>query len=59
MFERKKDGLKIIHRFETNPQYQAIYPFYRVAVKAANYIAPLKFEKVANYYIKKAGYKSK
>jgi hypothetical protein len=59
VFEPKKDGLKIIHRFVTNPQYRPIFPFYRVAVKAANYIAPLKFEKVANYYIKKAGYKSK
>lgn len=59
VWERNKNGLKIIHRFETNPQYKAIYPFYRVAVKAANYLAPLKFEKVANYYIKKAGYKSK
>jgi len=59
VWERNKNGLKIIHRFETNPQYKAIYPFYRVAAKAANYLAPLKFEKVANYYIKKAGYKSK
>tara|TARA_R110000803_G_scaffold210340_1_gene281860 strand:- start:408 stop:989 length:582 start_codon:yes stop_codon:yes gene_type:complete len=56
VWERNKNGLKIIHRFETNPQYKSIFPFYRVATKAASYVMPIKFEKVAKYYIKKAGY---
>lgn len=59
VWERNKNGLKIIHRFETNPRYDAIFPFYRVANKAVKYVMPLKFEKVAKYYIKKAGYQIK
>jgi len=56
---RNKNGLKIIHRFETNPVYKAIFPFYRVANKAAAKLYPIKYEKIANYYIKKAGYKTR
>lgn len=59
VWERNKNGLKIIHRFETNPRYDAIFPFYRVANKAVKYVMPVKFEKVAKYYIKKAGYQIK
>jgi hypothetical protein len=59
VWERNKNGLKIIHRFETNPVYKAIFPFYRVANKAATKLYPIKYEKIANYYIKKAGYKTR
>jgi len=59
VWERNKNGLKIIHRFETNPVYKAIFPFYRVANKAAAKLYPIKYEKIANYYIKKAGYKTR
>lgn len=60
VWERGKNNqLKIIHRFETNPQYKPIYPFYRVAQKAAEKFMPLNFQRIAEYYIKKAGYKSK
>jgi hypothetical protein len=59
VWERNKNGLKIIHRFETNPKYKPIFPFYKVANKAAKKLYPIKYEKVANYYIKKAGYKAK
>jgi hypothetical protein len=59
VWEPTKKGVKIIHRFETNPQYNPIFPFYRVATSAANKLYPIKYEKIANYYIKKAGYKAK
>ena len=57
VWQKTKNGVKIIHRFETNPNYKSIFPFYRVANKAVKYVMPVKFEKVAKYYIKKAGYK--
>lgn len=56
--KNKKTGkLTIIHRFETNPVYSAIFPFYRIAKKTANTFIDKKFVKVADYYIRKAGYK--
>lgn len=57
VWERNKNGLKIIHRFETNPKYEKRFPFYRIAGKAIRYTWPLKFKKVSNYYIRKAGFK--
>lgn len=57
VWERNKNGLKIIHRFETNPKYEKRFPFYRIAGKAIRYIWPAKFKKVSNYYIRKAGFK--
>lgn len=59
VWERNKSTgkLKIIHRFVSNPQYEARFPFFRIAKKTANSYMPLKFKKVADYYIKKAGYK--
>jgi len=59
VWEKTKTGVKIIHRFETNPQYKPIFPFYSVATKGANKLYPIKYEKIANYYIKKAGYKAR
>lgn len=60
VWERGKNNqLKIIHRFETNPQYKPIYPFYRIAQTTATKFMPLNFQRIAEYYIKKAGYKSK
>lgn len=56
---KKTGALKIIHRFETNPVYKAIFPFYRIANKTANKFMPINFQRVAEYYIRKAGYKSK
>lgn len=57
VWERNKNGLKIIHRFETNPMYEKRFPFYRIAGKAIRYTWPAKFKKVSNYYIRKAGFK--
>lgn len=57
VWERNKNGLKIIHRFETNPRYEKRFPFYRIAGKAIRYTWPTKFKKVSNYYIRKAGFK--
>lgn len=57
VWERNKNGLKIIHRFETNPKYEKRFPFYRIAGKAIRYTWPAKFKKVSNYYIRKAGFK--
>jgi len=57
VWERNKNGLKIIHRFETNPKYEKRFPFYRIAGKAIRYTWPTKFKKVSNYYIRKAGFK--
>jgi len=58
--KNKKTGkLKIIHRFETNPKYERIFPFYRVAGKTAHKFTPLIFKRVSKYYIKKAGYKTR
>jgi hypothetical protein len=57
VWERNKNGLKIIHRFETNPNYEKRFPFYRIAGKAIRYTWPAKFKKVSNYYIRKAGFK--
>jgi hypothetical protein len=59
VWERNKNGLKIIHRFETNPEYKAIFPFYTIANKAAKKLYAIKYEKIANYYVKKAGYKTR
>lgn len=57
VWERNKNGLKIIHRFETNPKYEKRFPFYRIAGKAIRYTWPAKFKQVSNYYIRKAGFK--
>lgn len=58
--KNKKTGkLTIIHRFETNPKYERLFPFFRVAGKTANKFAPIIFKRVAKYYIKKAGYRTR
>ena len=53
----KNTKLKLLINFYDNPKYKAIYPFYRIAQKAVKIHLPLKFKKVADYYVKKAGYK--
>lgn len=57
VWERNKNDIKIIHRFENNPKYEKRFPFYRIAGKAIKYVWPNKFKKVSDYYIKKAGLK--
>ena len=59
VWERNKrtNALKIIHRFETNPVYESIYPFYRIAKKTTNTFFPRNYNRIAKYYIKKAGYR--
>jgi hypothetical protein len=57
VWQRNKNGLKIIHRFESNPQYEARFPFHRIGLKAIRHTWPRKFKKVSSYYLRKAGLK--
>lgn len=59
IWQNTKKGLKLLYPLIDNPRYKSIFPFYRIARKAAITFLPLKFNKVATYYIKKAGYKTK
>lgn len=56
---KKTNELKIIHRFETNPRYDAKYPFYRIARKTTNTFFPRNYTRIAEYYIKRAGYRAR
>lgn len=55
----KNAKLKLLINFYSNPKYEKIFPFHRVAKKAVNVHLPLKFKKVADYYVRKAGYKTR
>lgn len=55
----KNTKLKLLINFYDNPRYDKIFPFHRIAKKAVESQLPLKFKKVADYYIKKAGYKTR
>ena len=55
----KNTKLKLLINFYSNPKYEKIFPFHRVARKAVNVHLPLKFKKVADYYVRKAGYKTR
>jgi len=57
VWQRNKNGLKIIHRFETNPKYESRFPFHRIGLKAIRHTWPRKFKKVSTYYLRKAGLK--
>jgi len=57
VWQRNKNGLKIIHRFETNPKYESRFPFHRIGLKAIRHTWPRKFKKVSSYYLRKAGLK--
>lgn len=55
----KNAKLKLLINFYSNPKYEKIFPFHRIAKKAVNVHLPLKFKKVADYYVRKAGYKTR
>jgi hypothetical protein len=55
----KNAKLKLLINFYSNPKYEKIFPFHRIAKKAVNIHLPLKFKKVADYYVRKAGYKTR
>jgi hypothetical protein len=55
----KNQKLKLLINFYNNPKYDKIFPFHRIAKKSVESQLPLKFKKVASYYIKKAGYKTR
>jgi hypothetical protein len=57
VWEKNNKGLKIIHRFENNPQYEKRFPFYRIAGKSIHRLWPVKFEKISKYYLRKANLK--
>lgn len=57
VWEKTQNGLKIIHRFETNPKYESRFPFHRIGLKAIRHTWPRKFKKVSSYYLRKAGLK--
>ena len=54
-----KSRSKLLINFYSNPKYEKIFPFHRIAKKAVNVHLPLKFKKVADYYVRKAGYKTR
>lgn len=55
----KNTKLRLLINFYTNPKYEKIFPFFRIARKSVDAHLPIKFKKVADYYIKKAGYKTR